>query len=368
MTLEIGFLLLLLAVMAYFFLSEKLPIELTAFSGLVLLVLAGFVPAEDAFRGFASPAVITMLSIFFLSAALLHTGVTDWVGGRVEAVFGKKETPLVVAIMGIAALVSSVMNNVAATAVLLPAVASIARSTGVSPSRLLLPLSFGTLLGGTLTLIGTPPNILAAEMLNDRGLPPFGFFDFTLIGLAIVALGTLYMVVIGPRLLPARVAPASVSRQSDLLQVYRLQETLFSVRVPAGSAMDGRTLRETALGAVLGLQVVGIVRGAQRRLAPDPDAVLMAGDVLMVRGSAKKVRELFKIRGSEFVEAVPEELAGAERVAGLVARLAADSPLIGKTLVDLRFRERFGAIVIGVRREGHVLDTALAREPLRAGD
>ncbi|HMB69112.1 MAG TPA: SLC13 family permease, partial [bacterium] len=368
MTLEIGFLLLLLAVMAYLFLSEKLPIELTAFSGLVLLVLAGFVPAEDAFKGFASPAVITMLSIFFLSAALLHTGVTDWVGGRVEAVFGKKETPLVVAIMLIAALVSSVMNNVAATAVLLPAVASIARSTGVSPSRLLLPLSFGTLLGGTLTLIGTPPNILAAEMLHDRGLPPFGFFDFTLIGLAIVALGTVYMVVVGPWLLPARVAPASVSRQSDLIQVYRLQETLFSVRVPAGSAMDGKTLRETALGTVLGLQVVGIVRGSQRRLAPDPEAVLLGGDVLMVRGSATKVRELFKIRGSEFVEAVPEELAGAEQVAGMVAQLAEDSPLIGKTLVDLRFRERFGAIVIGVRRDGQVLDTALARETLRAGD
>jgi di/tricarboxylate transporter len=369
MTLETGFLLLLLAVMAYLFLSERLPIELTAFSGLVLLVLAGFVPAEDAFTGFASPAVITMLSIFFLSAALLHTGVTDWLGGRVEAVFGRKETPLVVAIMLIAALVSSVMNNVAATAVLLPAVASIARSTGMSPSRLLLPLSFGTLLGGTLTLIGTPPNILAAEMLHDRGLAPFGFFDFTPIGLGIVAVGTVYMVLIGPRLLPARVAPASISRQSDLIQVYRLQETLFSVRVPAGSAMDGRTLRETALGSVFGLQVVGIVRGAQRRLAPDPDAVLMGGDVLMVRGSVEKVRELYKIRGSEFVEAVPEELAGtSDRVSGLVAKLAGDSPLIGKTLADLRFRERFGAIVIGVRRDGRVLDAALAQVPLRADD
>jgi di/tricarboxylate transporter len=369
MTGEIALLLGLLGVMAFLFLTEKLPIELTAFAGLVVLVLAGFVPAERAFEGFASPVVITMLAIFFLAAALLHTGVADWVGERAHALLGSRQRLLIVAIMAITALFSSVMNNIAAAAMILPAVASLARASGVSPSRLYMPLSFGAVLGGTTTLIGTPPNILVAEILRDRGLESFGLFDFTPIGLAICACGILYTAAAAPRLLPAREAAAPVSRQSDLVQVYRLHDTLFSIRVPRGSKLAGRSLGSTTLGSALGVQVVGIVRGAKRQLAPGPDTVLSAGDVLLVRGRASEVRELYRIQGSEFAEAVPEEIAGAsERVSGLVARLTAASPLAGRTLRDLRFRERFGAIVIGIRREGKLVDAETAAERLRPGD
>ncbi|MGQ0722057.1 MAG: SLC13 family permease [Candidatus Eiseniibacteriota bacterium] len=369
MTAEIALLLGLLAVMAYLFLTEKLPIELTAFSGLVALVLAGFVPAAQAFDGFSSPVVITMLSIFFIAAALLHTGVADWIGERAQERLGSRERPLIVAIMAVTALLSSVMNNIAAAAMVLPAVASIARATGVSPSRLFMPLSFGAVLGGTTTLIGTPPNILVAEILRDRGLESFGLFDFTPIGVAICVVGILYTAVAAPRLLPARELAAPISRQSDLVQVYRLHDTLFSIRVPEGSKLAGRSLRDTTLGSALGVQVVGIERGAKRELAPTPDTVLSAGDILLVKGRAAEVRELWRIQGSEFAEAVPEEVARAsERVSGLVARLGASSPLAGRTLRDLRFRERFGAIVIGIRRDGKLLDGAIAGEPLRGGD
>ncbi len=173
MTLEIVFLFVLLGVMAVLFLTEKLPIEITAFLGLLILVLGGYLSPVEAFAGFSSPAVITMLSVFFLSAALLHTGVADMIGGRVHRLIGNREILLVIAIMLVAGILSAFMNNIAAVAVLLPAVASIARKTGVAPSRLFMPLAFGGILGGTMTLVGTPPNILAADLLREQGLEPF---------------------------------------------------------------------------------------------------------------------------------------------------------------------------------------------------
>ena len=153
MTLEMALLFAVLAVMAVLFFTEKLPIELTAFLGLVFLTLAGYVTPSEAFTGFASPAVITMLSIFFVSAALLHTGVADVIAGRVHRVIGDRETLLVTAIMAVAGILSAFMNNIAAVAVPLLAVASIARKTGIAPSRLFIPLSFGAILGGTTTLV-----------------------------------------------------------------------------------------------------------------------------------------------------------------------------------------------------------------------
>ena len=148
MTLEIGFLFLILAVMVYLFLTEKLPVDLTAFLGLVTLLMAGYLTPDEAFTGFSSPAVITMLSIFIVSGALQLTGVADMIGGRIHAVVGSREVPLIIFIMLTAGVLSAFMNNIAAVAVLMPAVASVAARAGLSPSRLFMPLSFGAILGG----------------------------------------------------------------------------------------------------------------------------------------------------------------------------------------------------------------------------
>ncbi len=369
MTIEIALLLLLIAAMAFFFLTEKVPIELTAFLGLVILALGGFVPASEAFAGFSSSAVITMLSMFFLSAAFVNTGIADVIGAKVEALMGAREMLLITAVVTVAGLLSSFMNNVAATAVLLPAVASIARRTGVSPSRLFLPLSFGTVLGGTITVVGTPPNILANELLEQRGEMPFGLFEFTPIGLLILAAGILYLATVGARLLPDRPGPTAVSRRTDLIQVYQLHENLFSIRIPRGSKVAGRTLRDTALGHALGVQVVGILREGQRRLAPDAQTLLLEDDVLLVQGSATSVREMFRVRGAEFAEAADDLLDEASGgVSGIVASVRADSPVAGRTVRNLRFRERFGAIVVAMRRDGNVLRGDLGGLSLQEGD
>jgi hypothetical protein len=253
-TLEIGLLFAVLAVMVYLFLTEKLPVDLTAFLGLVFLIFAGYVEPGEAFQGFASSAVITMLSVFIVSAALLNTGLADMIARRLHAVIGGREIPLVVSLMLIAGVLSAFMNNIAATAVLMPAVAALAARARISPSRLFMPLAFGAILGGTTTLVGTPPNILAGEMLRERGLEPFALFDFTPLGMLMLGLGTLFMITAGRHLLPVR-EPAEHSPGAgggDLAQLYQVQDKLFTLRLAADSALDGQSLSETRLGRALG--------------------------------------------------------------------------------------------------------------------
>ncbi len=362
-------LLVVLLGMAVLFFTEKLPVELTAFLGLVFLVLFGYVQPSEAFAGFASPAVITMLSIFFVSTALLHTGVADAIASRVHRVIGDRETLLVVAIMLVAGVLSAFMNNIAAVAVLLPAVASIARKTGIAPSRLFIPLSFGAILGGTTTLVGTPPNILAADLLRERDLEPFSLFAFTPVGALLLGVGILYMITVGRWLLPKRTIADSAQRGEDLAQVYHLDESLFSIRIPPGSRLDGQTLAASDLGATAGVQVVGIVRGDERIPAPPASTLLRGHDTLLVEGPFEKLRGLFKLQGVELHDADPHQLARALRnVRCLSATITPGSPLEGSSLREAQFRERYHAVVVGVRRDGALLDGDVAAVTLEPGD
>lgn len=369
MTLEIGFLLVLLTGMVYLFLTEKLPVDLTAFTGLVILVLCGFLEPGEAFTGFASPAVITMLSIFIVGAALLFTGVADVVGDWVHRFVGGREIPLMVTIMLVAAVLSAFMNNIAATAVLMPAVASISRRAGISPARLFMPLSYAAILGGTTTLVGTPPNIIAAAMLEERGMVPFSLFDFTPIGIALLLTGILFMITIGRKLLPSREVGPSLSEDTNLAQVYQLHERLFSIRIPNGSRLDGKTLEETHLGATLGVQVLGINRRGKKQLAPDAKTVLRAGDVLLVGGRLADLKELLKVQTVDVSKAEPREIPRPMRgVSGFRAILEESSPLIGRTLREVRFRERFGVVVVGIVRGDEILKDSLGNERFEEHD
>ncbi len=369
MTLEIGFLFALLAAMVFLFLTEKLPVDLTAFLGLAILIFGGYLQPEEAFSGFASPAVITMLFIFIVGASLLHTGLADMIGGRIHRIVGSREVPLIITVMMVAGILSAFMNNIAAAAVLMPAVAGIARRAGLSPSRLFMPLSFGAILGGTTTLVGTPPNILGSAMLQQWGLKPFGLFDFTPIGVTLLVCGILFMITIGRKLLPTREISASPAERGDLARVYQVREKLFSIRIPRGSKLDGTTLGQSRLGSTLGIQVVAILRGGKRHLAPSSSDVLMAEDLLLVEGNLNELRELLRVQG---VEVQPIETGDLPRptrgISGIRVRITEGSPLIGRSLRDLRFRERYGATVVGIRRRGEVLRDQLARQDLREGD
>jgi len=369
MTLEIGMLLAVLAAMVFLFLTEKLPIDLTAFLGLVFLLFAGYLEPGEAFTGFSSTAVITMLSIFILSGALDQTGLADMAGRRVHAMVGGKEVPLMITVMVVAGLLSAFANNIAATAVLMPAVASIAYRSGLSPSRLFMPLSFGAIFGGTTTMVGTPPNILAAEMLRDRGLEPFSLFDFTPLGLIILGVGTVFMITIGRRLLPdvaIRPAPAGAG---DLTKVYQLHERLFSLEIPPGSSLAGKTLAESRIGTTLHVQVVAVLSGGRKHAAPKGDHLLRSGDTLLVAGRLEDMEELVRVKGMAVHKTRLEELpAPGDGVGGIRLRVRGRSSLIGHTLTSVRFRERFGVVVVGVERGGAMLEGAPAGLEIEKGD
>ncbi len=375
MTYEIAFLLVVLAAMVVLFLTEKLPIDLTAFLGLTLLVFTGYVAVDQAFTGFASSAVITMLSIFIVSAGLMQTGVADLIGGAIHRFVGSREGPLMVAVMLVAGVLSMFMNNIAATAVLMPAVASLARRAHLPPSRLFMPLAFGAILGGTATLVGTPPNILAASMLRDRGLEPFGLFDFTPIGLVLLLGGVVFMLTLGRRLLPGRRAAAPGRGESELADLYGLREGLFSIRIPSGSELDGATLRETRLGTTLGVQLLGVARGEDWRLAPGDDTRLLAGDELVVQGDAEEVEQTLRLQGVDLGmattlgTATTGEIGAPDAgVTALRARVPAASPLVGSTLAETRFREQWRVFVIAVERDGEVHVDRLGSLRIEQGD
>ena len=369
MTVEIGFLFLLLAIMVYLFLTEKIPVDLTAFAGLVILILTGYLTADEAFAGFASGAVITMLGVFILGAALLQTGLADIIGNRVYQWVGGREVILTITIMLVAGLLSCFMNNIAATAVLMPAVASICRRTGIAPSRLFMPLSFGAILGGTMTMVGTPPNILVAAILEENNLEAFRLFDFTPVGAVLLATGILFMVTIGRKLLPTREVGPTLTDRQDLAQVYQLHERLFSIRIPSSSVLDGVTLGEAQLSTTLGIQVLAITRGDLRMPAPAADTVLRSGDVLLAEGRLEDLREMLRVQGIRVRKADAEDLPPAiEGVSGIRAVLAAESPLLGRTLKDLRFRERFGVVVVAVQRGEELMREKLATMRLEEGD
>ena len=369
MTPEIGFLFLILAGMVALFLTEKIPVDLTAFLGLVVLIFSGFVKSDEAFSGFASSAVITMLSIFIVSASLLHTGIADMVGARIHDWVGSREVSLIVTIMLVAGVLSAFMNNIAAAAVLMPAVASLARRAGLSPSRLFMPLSFGAILGGTTTLVGTPPNILVGAMLEARGMESFDLFDFAPMGLTLLFLGIVYMTTIGRRLLPSREMTPSPSTPRDLADVYHLDEMIFSIRIPADSGLDGTTLEEARLGAALGVQVVAILRNGRKELAPRPTTVLNSGDTLLVKGQLSDLQQILKVQGTEIKKArigqLPRPTLG---FSAIRLQVSDDSTFQHMSLKQLDFRGRYGAIVMAIQRGSQLLRDGLGEEIPAAGD
>ncbi len=187
------------------FISEKICIDLVALMVLVSLTLTGLITPEEAFSGFASPAVITVWAVFIISGGLTRSGVADVIARFILRLAGHNQVRLIVLIMVTVGVMSAFMNNIGAVAILLPAVVSVAREMKISPAKLLIPLAWASLTGGNITLIGTPPNILASSILaNYPEIPNFEFFDFFPMGVIVLTTGVLYMVLVGRHLLPAR--------------------------------------------------------------------------------------------------------------------------------------------------------------------
>ena len=370
MTFEIALVLGILLISLVLFVSEIIRMDLVAMLVLCSLAVTGLVGPNEAFLGFSNSAVITVWAMFILSEGLTRTGIANVIGVRVMRIAGRREPVMIIVIMVTAAILSAFMNNIGVAALMLPVAVDIARRTRIPPSRLLMPLAYATLLGGLMTLIGTPPNLLVAESLAQNGYEPFGLFDFTPIGATVMGIGVLFVALFGRFLLPkTRPTRARQASQRSLRARYKLQEQTFTVRVPKDSVLVGKTLAESRIGSATGLIILALVRFGRSEALPARQTVLRAGDSLLVQGRVDQFRELQ--RWSDLVierEAPVLKSMVAAKVDYAEVTIAEGSPLIGELIRLASFRTRFNVSVAGMRRRETYRLTNLAYVPIRVGD
>jgi len=370
MSAEIIMVLVILAAVIVLLVTEWMPLEVLALLVLGVLAVSGIVSPTEALAGFSNPAVVTIWAVFILSGGLTRTGIANILGRQLMKVAGHKESLLVVIIMVVAGVLSAFMNNVAVAALMLPVVMDIARKTKRSPSTLLMPLAYGSLLGGLTTMIGTPPNILVTEALRENGLTPFKLFDFTPVGLAVMVSGITFVTFIGTRILPKRRVAKETSRtHQDFRSQYELQEHLFKIKIPTDSVLVGKTVAKSRLGSGLDLNVVGITRGNQTLLAPEITETIQRNDVLIVAGRLERIQEL-NHWGQLLIETktigVDDLFAHGMQVAEL--QLSPNSAYANQTLSEIGFRNQFGLNVLAIQRKGHQIDENLKVQSLKAAD
>ncbi|MCH8339111.1 MAG: SLC13 family permease [Chloroflexi bacterium] len=364
MTLDIALTISIILGALILFATEKLRVDVVALLVLISVGVLGLIPAKELFSGFSNSAVITVWAVYMVSGGLFKTGVANAMGTAILKIAGNTESRLIATIMLTVGVLSAFMNNVGATAMLLPAVVGISRVTKVAVSKLLIPLAFASLLGGAMTLIGTPANILATGILAERGLPTFGFFEFAPMGIVVLVTGVLYMVLIGRRLLPVR--EGALGRE----EVYNIRDYVTEVRVSPESSLIGKTLLESRLGQDFDLTVLALQRenGKQPRLRRD--IVIQIGDLLVVESSASDLMAARQSLGLTVEAERNFDLGSLERgdVQLIEATLAPRSHIVGRSLRDVRFRDRYGFTALAISRQGEVITQRLRDVPLKFGD
>ena len=364
MTFEIGLLLALTVGCVVLFSIERISPDVTALMLVLALVFTGLLKPSAAFQGFGSETVIMILGLLILTAALLRTGVVDLVGAKILRFTGKSPVRLLIVVMLATASLSAFMSNTAATAFFVPVVIGMARRARINPRGLLLPLAFASILTSSVTFISTSTNIVVNGLMTAHGMESMGMFELAPVGLPIAAAGLIYMGIVGTWWIRAgRNKPDADAAKTP--RVY-----LSEVVVTPGSKLVGKTLGEAALGQDLDFTVVRIMRDKTEYLAPRANTIVQEGDVLLVEASPE---ELLKIKDTAGIEikadmklgdpTLPEEQLGIVEVI-----LLSKSPLIGRTLKSIGFRDRYGLQVLGISRHGQVLQKKISELPLKIGD
>jgi len=369
-----------LAVTIALFVSDRVRLDVVALMSLLVLLLTGVLTPSEGVQGFSNPIVLMIAGLFVVGGALSATGVADWLGGKLGVLAGTNETRLVVVIMLATAVLSAFMSSTGTVAVLLPVVGTLAQRARIAPARLLMPMAFASLLGGLLTLIGTPPNIVVADQLRSQGLEPFRFFTFTPPGLILLGVGVAFMATVGRRMLPGGGAavverdslrPSAVMR--DIASEYGLGDQLHRVKVSAAADGLGKTLSQLNLRARFELTIVGLERQSEDgnfAVPVLPTASLHEGDVLMIQGSRAALEgAAAELRWTVLPGRVDLALPGDESIAEIV--IPRRPHLIGRSLRQLRFRDRHRATVLAVRPAGsrHAESSSATKDlRLRSGD
>ena len=378
------------------FIWGKFHPDLVALGSLLALYLPGVVELKEAFSGFANTTVILIASLFVVGEGLSRTGVTAYFGGKLIGSAKGNPVRLLVLAMLATAILSGFISNTGTVATLMPAVVLASWGVGGTPSQFLIPIAFAANTGGLLTLAGTPPNIVVSDAIEAAGFAPFGFLEFTLIGLPLLILGILYMVTIGRKLLPKRrasVAPPAIDREmSELAELYSLDDNLFRMRVRKPSPLIGETLNTAHLAGRFGMSVLqietphehphllgpavpGVVRQRMESILADPpslpdrDQTINYNDVLVVTGTPEQAQALsvamrlgmvpMTDAGHELGDLLSQEIGLAEVL------LTPRSSYAGKKVTDGSIARTFGVLILGIRRGDKLIDM---NSPLRFGD
>lgn len=341
----------------------RLRYDLVAALALVAGVAVGVVPVADAFSGFSDQIVVTVGSALVVSAGLMRSGVVDWVVRPLRPLM-RGPVMEVFVLTALVTAASGFVKNIAALAMLMPVALQVARRSGRSPGDLLMPMSFGALLGGLVTLIGTSPNIIVSRVRGEITGTPFAMFDFAPVGVVLAVAGAAFLAV-GWRLLPRRGGPAGAAGEA-----FAVDDYTFETRVPPGSPIVDRTVAELEAMADGEAAVVAIVRERFRRYVPAGHWWIFADDVLVIQGDATVLRTVIAEAGLELVgdRGPPGEPVGGREVAVVEAVVAPGSTLVGQSAEQVALRERVGLNLLGMSRRGARIRQRLRRLRFQPGD
>jgi di/tricarboxylate transporter len=367
------FLISLLGILVVFFVWERWRYDLIALAGLLISTLLGFIPADEAFLGFGHPAVVTVAAVLIISRGLSNTGAVEFFTRYIK---GATSSPTlhVVALSSVGGVLSTVMNNVGALALLMPVAIQSSFDAKRSPAVVLMPLAFGTILGGMATLIGTPPNIIIANYRAEITGHPFGMFDFSPVGGVVAVAGIIFVALVGWHLIP--LARRSKNAPQDL---FHIQEYLTEVKVPLNSKAIGKSLSELeAATEDSDALIIGLIRGEQSIRGAAWREQIQVGDVLVLEAGPQGINKFVSTLGLELTgtqpkedlkESEPQKSTGTSDEILMEAVVPPDrSWLVGRLAGTLKLRSRFGVSLLGVSRQGTPYRGRLKEFRFKAGD
>ncbi|WP_158858017.1 SLC13 family permease [Lunatibacter salilacus] len=352
-----------LGVALILFIWGKPRYDIVALLVLIFLTAWGIIPREEAFLGFGHSAVITVAAVLVVSKALENSGLVNIIV-RIMDRLGKNTTLQVAALCTVVALASGFMNNIGALAIMMPVAIQLARKNNYSPSYILMPIAFASLLGGMNTLIGTPPNIIISAFRSEALGSPFKMFDFSPVGICITLLGVAFISFIGWRFLPKRQAATT----SD--DFFSIDNYITEVSIPEGSKLIDQKVNDINTNKDHDIKVLGIVRFKQRIHAPRPNLLLRQDDILILEGDTNDLTKFLDESGAELVgdEALYKDAEGSKDIELMEGIIQEYSPLIGETAVSLNMRSRFGVNLLAISRRGKTFRQRIDHVPFQSGD